>query len=112
MVEDKDIVSADSEVKSVVPTVLRVYRKKSTFKGATDTDFWYSATRSDGNSVICKFNCDIPEDFEKLGAFEISNIVGNAKMKEVVVKGETYKNYTYYIKSCTFSEIPTEDLPL
>lgn len=93
-------------------TTLRVYKKQSTFKGATENDFWYSATRSNGDSVICKFNCDIPEDIQKLGAFEISNIVGNSKMKEVVVKGETYHNYTYYIKSCDFSEIPTESLPL
>ena len=33
--------------------------KKSTFKGATENDFYFSATRSDGASVICKFKCDI-----------------------------------------------------
>lgn len=92
--------------------VLRVYRKKSTFKGATENDFFYSATRSDGNSVMCKFVDDIPEHFQKLGAFEIYDIVGNAKSKEVVVKGETYINYTYYIKSCKFREIPSEALPI
>lgn len=104
--------SENNKEQSAVVTTLRVYRKKSTFKGATEEDFWYSATRSDGSSVICKFNCDIPEEFVKLGAFEISDIVGNAKLKEAVVKGETYKNYTYYIKSCKFNEIPVEDLPL
>lgn len=88
---------------------LRVYKKKSTFKGATDADFWYSATRSDGNSVICKFKCDIPTGSM---AFEINNINGNFKKKEVVVQGETYINYTYYINSCDFSEIEGEELPV
>ena len=91
------------------PIKLRVYKRKSTFKGATDTDFWYSATRSDGNSVICKFKCQIPTDST---AFEISNIVGNFKRKEVTVHGEDYINYTYYITSCDFSEIEGEDLPV
>ena len=88
---------------------LRVYKKKSTFKGATENDFWYSATRSDGNSVICKFKCDIPTESM---AFEISNIIGNFKKKEVIVQGETYVNYTYYINSCDFSEIEGEVLPI
>lgn len=109
--ENNEAIKVDTEKKSTA-TTLRVYKKKSTFKGATENDFWYSATREDGNSVICKFNCEVPEEFEKLGAFEISKIIGNAKMKEVTYKGETYQNYTYYIKSCRFSEIPTESLPL
>ena len=92
--------------------VLRVYRKKSTFKGAGENDFFYSATREDGNSVMCKFNCDIPESFKKLGAFEIFDIVGNAKSKTVIVKGETYTNFTYYINKCQFREIPSEALPV
>lgn len=92
-------------------TVLRVYRKKSTFKGASENDYFYSATRADGNSVMCKFR-EIPQHFQDLGAFEISDIVGNAKSKEVVVKGETYVNYTYYIASCKFREIPSEALPV
>lgn len=91
---------------------LRVYRKESEFKGEGADKYWYSATRSDGCSVRCKFNCPIPEEIQELGAFEISDIVGNSKMKEVTRKGETYTNYTYYIKSCKFSEIPVEDLPL
>lgn len=86
---------------------LRVYRKKSTFKGATDEDFWYSATREDGCSVVCVFKCDITTNS---AAFDIAYIVGNAKKKEVTVKGETYTNYTYYIQSCEFYEIPGEDL--
>lgn len=89
--------------------VLRVYRKKSTFKGATEKDFWYSATRSDGNSVMCKFKCEVPTDSS---AFEISNVVGTLKRQEKVVGNETYVNYTYYISSCDFSEIVGEELPL
>lgn len=88
---------------------LRVYKKKSTFKGATDTDFWYSATRSDGNSVMCKFKCAIESDSS---AFEIYDVVGTLKEKTVVVQGETYKNYTYYITSCKFHEIEGSALPL
>lgn len=88
---------------------LRVYKKKSTFKGATESDFWYSATREDGASVICKFKCPI---LSESAAFEISNIVGSFKKKEVTVKGETYINYTYYIDSCDFTEIPGEPLPI
>lgn len=99
----------DNTNKSAASGKLRVYKKKSTFKGAADTDFWYSATRSDGNSVICKFKCDILTDSM---AFEISNIIGNFKKKEVVVQGETYTNYTYYINSCDFSEIKGEELPI
>lgn len=99
-------VSAQEETKS---PRLRVYKKKSTFKGATENDFWYSATRSDGNSVMCKFKCPIETDSV---AFEIDNIVGSFKKKEVVVKGETYINYTYYINSCDFHEIPGEPLPM
>lgn len=87
---------------------LTVYKKRSTFKGATDEDFWYSGTRSDGNSVICKFKC--PVETESM-AFNISNIIGTMKKKEVTVKGETYINYTYYINSCDFSEIEGEPLP-
>ena len=92
-----------------VSTRLRVYKKRSTFKGATEQDFWYSATRSDGNSVICKFKCPIKTESM---AFEISNVCGNFKKKEVVVQGETYTNYTYYINSCNFHEIEGEELPL
>ena len=88
--------------------VLTVYKKKSTFKGAGDEDFWYSATRSDGSSVICKFKCAIPLDSL---AFEIYDIVGTAKKKDVEVKGERYTNYTYYITDCKFQEIKGEPLP-
>ena len=91
-------------------TRLRVYRKKSTFKGATESDFWYSATRSDGCSVICKFKCQVPENIGS--AFEIYDIVGNMKRKEVNVKGEVYINYTYYINECKFAEIEGEPLPI
>ena len=88
---------------------MRVYRKKCTFKGATEKDFWYSASRSDGSSVSLKFKCPIETDS---AAFEISDVVGTMKMKTVVSGGETYTNYTYYITQCTFSEIEGEPLPL
>lgn len=108
--EEKVAQNVASEASATpVSTRLRVYKKKSTFKGATDEDFWYSATRSDGSSVICKFKCDIETNSM---AFEISNIIGNFKKKEVEVKGETYINYTYYINSCDFHEIEGEELPL
>lgn len=93
---------------SVAITGMRVYKKKSTFKGATENDFYFSATRSDGASVICKFKCDIESTSS---AFEIYDIVGNYTKKEVNVKGETYINYTYYITSCKFREIVGEPLP-
>ena len=86
---------------------LRVYRKKSTFKGATPDDVWYSATRSDGSSVNCVFKCDIPTDS---AAFDIAYIKGGKKEKKVIVKGEEYTNVTYYITSCEFYEIEGEDL--
>lgn len=88
---------------------LRVYKKKSTFKGAKEEDFWYSATRSDGSAVSCVFKCPVTTESK---AFEISNVIGNLKRKEVVAKGETYINYTYYINSCDFHEIEGEELPL
>lgn len=87
---------------------LTVYKKKSTFKGAGENDFWYSATRNDGASVICKFKCEIQTDSL---AFEITDIVGTCTKKEVEVKGEKYINYTYYITSCNFREIQGEPLP-
>lgn len=89
--------------------VLTVYKKKSTFKGAKDTDFWYSATRSDGSSVSVVFKC--PIETESV-AFEISNVVGTMKKKEVIKDGETYINFTYYVTSCDFGEIVGEELPL
>lgn len=92
---------------------LRVYRKKSKFKNNSGDEFWYSATRQDGASVICKFRGNgIPEQFKNEGAFEIDNIIGTFKREEVNVKGEVYINYTYYINSCDFYEIEGEPLPL
>ena len=93
---------------SVANQGMKVYKKKSTFKGATENDYYYSATRSDGASVICKFKCDIESTSS---AFEIYDIIGNYTKKEVSVKGETYINYTYYITSCKFREIVGEPLP-
>ena len=57
-----------------------MYRKKSTFKGAKEEDFWYSATRSDGSAVSCVFKCPVTTESK---AFEISNVIGNLKRKEV-----------------------------
>lgn len=90
---------------------LRVYRKKSTFKGATENDFWYSATRSDGASVILKFKCPIETDSV---AFEVSDVVGTMKYEaKDSADGEmAYDNYTYYVTSCKFYEIEGEPLPL
>lgn len=93
----------------VASNKMRVYKKKCTFKGAKEDDFYYSGTRSDGNSVICKFKCPITT--ESL-AFEISGVVGTMKQKEVTVNGETYQNFTYYISECEFNEIEGEELPL
>ena len=105
--EVKSAVSAESAAKT-----LKVYRKKSTFKGATDTDFWYSATLSRGASVILKFDkrLKVPD----LPAFEISNVVGNAKHQPINDDDGNlvYDNYTYYVTSCDFTEIKGEPLPL
>lgn len=88
---------------------LTVYRKKSTFKGATDKDFWYSATRSDGCSVKCIFKCEVPTES---AAFVISDVVGTMKTKTVVKGEDTYTNFTYYITSAEFHEIEGTELPL
>lgn len=88
---------------------LRVYKHKSTFKGASDNDFWFTATRSDGSSIKCIFKCTITTDSM---AFEISKVKGSMSVKNKVEKGETFTNYTYYITSCVFSEIEGEELEL
>lgn len=107
--ELEEVPTQTEESKSAVKQSLKVYKKKSTFKGAKDTDVWYSATRSDGNSISVVFKCPIETDSQ---AFEISDVVGSMKQKEVIKDGETYKNFTYYVSSCTFSEIKGEPLPL
>lgn len=87
-----------------------VYRKRAKFKGATERDFWYSATRSDGKSVRCIFKCPITTES---AAFEIKNAKGNFKVEQKEGKdGIVYENYTYYITSCDFAEIKGEELPL
>lgn len=105
---------AEKELKvagDAVPT-LRVYRKKSTFKGATEKDFWYSATLSNGNSAILKFKkgLAVPD----LPAFEVSNVIGQDKSAPVKDdEGNViYDNHIYYITSCDFHEIKGEPLPL
>lgn len=91
---------------------ITVYKKKSTFKGAKEDDFYYSATRTDGHSLILKFKFPMPEPYDTSTAFIISNVVGNCKRSEKVVKGETYTNFTYYITECDFDDIEGEPLPL
>ena len=107
--EKVEQVCGEEKAKSAPKNVLTVYKKKSTFKGAKDTDFWYSATRSDGNAVNLVFKC--PVTTESM-AFEVSNVVGTLKRKVIEKSGTTYINYTYYITSCDFSEIVGEELPL
>ena len=95
---------------------LRVYQKKSTFKGASESDVWYSATLSSGESATIYFNeAMIDRLNSSVGsakAFEIYNVVGNRKLVKVEKDGEVYNNYKYYISDCQFREIPGEDLPL
>ena len=107
--ELEEVPTSQKTTKEPKSALLRVYKRKSTFKGAKDTDVWYSATRSDGNSVSVVFKCPITTDSQ---AFEISNVVGTMKKKEVIKDGETYINFTYYVSSCEFSEIVGEELPL
>lgn len=87
---------------------LKVYRHKSTFKGAGDNDYYYTATRSDGSGVFVHFKCKVELD---LSAFEIFNAKGNLKATKKVKDGKEYTNYDYYIQSCSFREIEGEDLP-
>lgn len=107
--ENEQKVNASASSANNSSPKLRVYCKKSTFKGATEKDFWYSATRSDGASVICKFKCAVPTESP---AFEISNIIGSAKHTPVNDDdcNIIYDNYIYYINSCDFSEIEGEEL--
>lgn len=111
-VKSESTISATiSANKESAPTRLRVYRKKSTYKGATDTDFWYSATRSDSASIICKFKCPVLTDSV---AFEISNVTGNPKHCPTTDDDGNiiFDNYIYYINSCDFHEIEGEKLKL
>lgn len=102
------------EVKQTQPARLRVYRKQSDPKYVQNgsAPFWYSATRADGHSVRCVFKGALVEKVPDEPAFEIYDIIGNAKMKEIIKEGETYQNYTYYIIDCKFDEIPGDELPL
>lgn len=83
---------------------LRVYRKDGKW------GYWYSATRSDGNSVNVCFDKDL--QVPDLKAFEILNVVGTLKQKTVVKDNETYENYTYYVSKCDFRKIEGDVLPL
>ena len=106
---EQNVANPSEEKENQSASKLRVYRKKSNFKDSRDGEFWYSATRSDGNSIILKFKGITPPDSP---AFEIGEVKGQLKSKEVVVKGETYINFTYYITECNFYDIEGVDLPL
>lgn len=112
--ELKELESAQTQNTESAVSRLRVYRKNSDAKIVANggDKYWYSATRSDGSSVRCVFKGELREQVPDEAAFEIFNVVGNAKLKEVVKDGETYQNYTYYITSCEFDEIAGEELPL
>ena len=99
-----EVVANQSEVSKY----LKVYRHKSTFKGAGDNDFYYTATRSDGSAIMVHFKCEVELN---LSAFEIFNAKGNMSSKKVVKDGKEYTNYDYYIQSCSFREIEGQDLP-
>lgn len=90
---------------------MKVYRKKSTFKGAGENDFYYSGTNSQGNAIILKFKEGIPEDFVDDVVFEVKNIIGTSKKREVESCGIKYTNYTYYVDECDFEKIKGEPLP-
>lgn len=86
---------------------MKVYRKTVKINGREVTV--YSATRSDNSSVSLIFKCPITTESV---AFEISNVIGNLKLRRNTKDGIDYTNYTYYITSCDFAEIKGEPLPL
>lgn len=89
---------------------MKVYRKKSTFKGAKENDYYYSGTTSNGKNVILKFNMNLPDGFKDASAFEVCDIMGTSKKKTVEKDDKTYTNYIYYVKDCKFKEIDPEPL--
>lgn len=106
-----------TEVNVEVPKkTLKVYEKKSTFKGASESDVWYSATLSTGESVVIYFNDRLKDKMiDTVGnakAFEIYNCVGTMKKSTVEKNGETYINLKYYLTDCSFQEIQGKELPL
>ena len=91
-------------------SVLTVYQKDSKYKDENgNIKHWYSATLSDGRSCNVVFRCEVPT---KSKAFQIFNVVGQAKNKTVEKDGQTYNNVTYYVSTCEFQEIKGEPLPL
>lgn len=105
-----------SAVRERPAKTLKVYEKKSTFKGATECDVWYSATLSTGESAIIYFTDRLKDKMaDTIGrpkAFEIYNCIGTMKKSEVEKNGETYINIKYYLTECDFQEIQGEELPL
>ena len=108
--------TAISAVKEKPTKTLKVYEKKSTFKGATENDKWYSATLSTGESVTIYFTENLLEKKQEVvgnaKAFEIYNCIGNMKKSTVEKNGEAYINLKYYLTDCSFQEIQGEELPL
>jgi len=99
----------DSPAISAHTPKVKVYRKEVKARASGKTVTVYSGTRSDGSSVNFVFKCPIETES---AAFEVSNVIGNYKMKKNIKDGEEYTNYTYYVQSCDFSEIQGEPLPL
>lgn len=101
--------SAPSAPATSAPTkYLKVFRKDSKFKDEKgNLKYWYTATKSNGNSVNLKFMCDVENEGK---AFVIYDIIGQRKTKEVEVGDEKYINETYYIKQCKFADVPDEEL--
>lgn len=89
---------------------LTVYQKDSKYKDENGKlKKWYSATLSSGDSCNIIFKCAVPIESK---AFRIKNVIGQSKNKVVEKDGQTYNNKTYYVSSCDFEEMPTEELPL
>lgn len=86
---------------------VKVYRKNVKVNGKEVTI--YSGTRSDGSSVSFVFKCPIETES---AAFEVSDVIGQLKLRKATKDGVEYNNYTYYVSSCKFSEIKGEVLPL
>lgn len=89
---------------------MKVYRKESKFKDGDK--YWYSGTNSENVSCRISFDASIKDQIPDKPAFVIKNIMGNAKYKEVENEetGEIYNNAVYYVKSCTFEDMPVEAL--
>lgn len=89
-----------------------VYTKQSKFGGN-----WYTATNSNGESVVCVFQNNALaklNDYLKNNGnprcFNISKIKGNRKSKQVEHNGELFNSCKYYITECEIDIPPVIDL--